>query len=490
MRTHISDVVKTGGLLLLLLFIAFPGHSAPQIVGKISFARGSAAAQRPGETPRILGKDTEIFQGDNIQTTERSFVIIEFTDGAKITVRPNSSFSIDQYDAQSKNPKAQLSLHEGGVRASSGEIAKQNPENFQLKTELATVKAQQADYSIRLCKADCEQENSQTPAGAQAESAPVKTDQSVIARVADIKGEVVANNHGDKNAKERRLSLGGPLYSQDYLHSGKDSYALMVFRDGEKITLQADSEMDIAEYHFQQTGSKDHALYRLTTGGMRALTGSIGKTDKDAYAVETPVGTIGIRGTGFDLSCVGDCVDGTGDNRRHALNELSEGLYTHVWQGQIALTNETGEHLLTMPDSHYIASPRSDILNFPNLPETLFNNLTPRPDRNSTNIQKLFSTQTPKGTPQGLYVTVHNGHIKLDNNTAKGTEEATMDLGKDEVGHVSPQKNITRLAQQPSFQTQDAYPLPDQFNEQQAHTGIGSLLNENGDKGGDACQNP
>jgi len=488
MHTQISDVVKTGGLLLLLSLIAVPGHATPQIVGKISFARGSAAAQRPGETPRILGKDAEIFQGDNIQTTERSFVIIEFADGAKITVRPNSSFSIDQYDTQAKNPKAQLSLHEGGVRASSGDIANQNPENFQIKTGLATVKAQQADYSIRLCKQDCEQETPQA-----AEHAPVKTDQSVIARVADIKGEVLAKNHGDKNAKERQLSLGGPLYSEDYLRSRKDSYALMVFRDGEKITLQADSEMDIAQYHYQQDGTKDHVLYRLTTGGMRALTGSIGKTDKEAYAIDTPVGTIGIRGTGFDLSCIGDCVDGTGDistqqdKKRLRQDDLSEGLYTRVWQGQIALTNETGEHLLTMPDSYYIAGPKSDAFLFPNLPDTLFN-ITPRPDRNNSDIRKLFAAQTPKGTPSGLYVTVHNGHVQL---TKEGGEKATLDLGKDEVGLVSPQQNMTRLTLQPQFQTQDAYPLPDQFNEQQAHTGVYSLLNDNDGKGGgDACQSP
>ncbi|MDO9105056.1 MAG: FecR family protein [Methylovulum sp.] len=482
MHTQISYAAKTGGILLLLSLIALPSHAAPQIVGKISFARGSAAAQQPGATPRILGKDMEIFQGDNIQTTERSFVIIEFSDGAKVTVRPNSSFSIDQYDPQTKHPKAQLSLHEGGVRASSGDIAKQNPENFQIKTELATVSAQQAEYSVRLCKQDCGQDQ------LQASNAPVKTDQSVVARVADIKGKVMAKNHGEKNAQERQLSLGGPLYSEDHLRSGKDSFALMVFRDGEKITLQADSEMDIAQYHYQQDATKDHALYRLTTGGMRALTGSIGKTNRDAYAVETPVGTIGIRGTGFDLSCIGDCVSDTGNRSKKPPKELSAGLYTHVWQGQIALRNETGEHVLTMPESHYIASRSSDALSLPNLPDTLFNNLTPRPDKNNSNIQKLFAAQAPKGTPPGLYVTVHSGHVQLENEAVTSDEENAMDLGKDEAGHVSPQKNITRLTLQPPFQAQDPYPLPDQVR-QDTSTGIYSPFNDNGDSG-DACATP
>ena len=131
----------------------------PQVVGHISFVKGSNAAQQPGAAPRILGKDTEIFQGDNIQTTERSFVIVEFTDGAKITVRPNSNFSIDHYDSQSANKTAQLVLHQGGVNTSTGDIAKDNPENFQIKTPTATVKpeSEKAEFTVRICDKDCEE---------------------------------------------------------------------------------------------------------------------------------------------------------------------------------------------------------------------------------------------------------------------------------------------------------------------------------------------
>lgn len=484
MRIHISDVIKNAGLLFLLMFITISGHAAALVVGKIAFVRGSNAAQRPGEAPRILGKGTDIFQGDNIQTSERSFVIIEFTDGAKVTVRPNSSFSIDQYDQQAKTPKAQLTLHEGGLRASSGDIAKSDPENFQIKTELATVKAQQADYSVRLCKQDCEQEKQQT------QTAQSRTDQSVVARVADIKGEVRAINRAETDAKERLLSLGGPLYSADYLHSQKDSYVLMVFRDGEKITLEADSEMDIAQYHYQHNGEKDRALYRLRAGGMRSLTGSIGKTNKDAYAVDTPVGTIGIRGTGFDLSCVGDCIN---ENKAkieeaHVRTGQSEGLYSHVWQGQIALVNETGEHLFTMPETNYIASRNDEAMQLPQMPEGLINMVIPRPDKDNSDLQKLFGAAKNKGTPSGLYVTVHSGHIKLARDSARSGTEKAMDLGKDEAGYVNPQKGMTRLSTQQAFQTDDFYPLPNKLGEQKDMSDY-SLLND-AEAGGAACQSP
>ncbi|WP_292432938.1 FecR domain-containing protein [Methylobacter sp.] len=287
MPIQLARVVKCYGLWLCLTIFALPAYAATQVVGHISFVKGSNAAQQPGAAPRILGNGTEIFQGDNIQTTERSFVIIEFTDGAKVTVRPNSNFTIDHYDSQSANKNAQLVLHQGGVNASTGDIAKDNPESFQIKTPTATVKSQseKAEFNVRICDKAC------------AEKETARTEQSVVARVVEIKGEVNAINRADKNAKERPLSLGNPLYNSDSIISEKDSYALLVFPDGEKVTLRADSELEIKKYNYQIKGQKDRILFRLVAGGLRAMTGSIGKNDHDAFALDTPVATIGIRGT-------------------------------------------------------------------------------------------------------------------------------------------------------------------------------------------------
>jgi hypothetical protein len=450
MNITLIGIKKALGILLLGLVMT-NCYADPLPVGKISFAKGSNAAQLPGATARIIGQDAEIFQGDNIQTAERSFVIITFNDGAKITVRPNSSFTVDHYDAKSANPKAQLSLHEGGVQASSGEIAKQSPDSFQIKTPLATVNAQQAEYSIRLCEQDCGKEDK---AG---QNAPVKNDPSVVARVVDIRGQVVAKNQQEKNAKERLLALGAPLYSADRLISQKDSYALMVFRDGEKITLQPNSEMAIADYSYQKPGEKDHALYRLTIGGMRALTGSIGKTNKAAYAIDTPVGTIGIRGTGFDLTCLGSCVTPHSPPPAAIKQGLAEGLYSHVWQGQIVLKNENGEQVITMPESGYIANRHADVFQLPEIPNLIPDGFVPRPDKDNSSLDKLFGKLHQKGVSAGLYVAVHQGHLQLKHANPGAHNLDKVDLGKDEAAYVDPHKTITRLAQQ-GFQQHETYP--------------------------------
>ncbi|TAN67446.1 MAG: hypothetical protein EPN17_11065 [Methylobacter sp.] len=405
-----AKIIKSYGLWLCLLIVALPVYAGPQVVGHISFAKGSNAAQLPGAAPRILGKDTEIFQGDNIQTTERSFVIVEFTDGAKVTVRPNSNFSIDHYDSQSGQKTAQLVLYQGGANTSTGAIAKDNPENFQIKTPTATVKpnSEKAEFAVHICDKDCEEKGKKAAANA------VRTEQSVVARVVDIKGEVNAINRADKNAKERPLSLGKPLYNSDTLLSEKDSYALLIFPDGEKITLQADSEMDIKQYSYKVSGKKDQVLFRLATGGLRALTGSIGKNDHDAFALDTPVATIGIRGTGTDTSTDGISLE-------HS-----------TWEGLSCVRNNAGERCVPEGNSCTVSGFNEMPVVFitpPNAPQPA----APRPDTNKSDPEKVFEEKPPAEGDTSVKATKGNAIIKSINgeNTALVEEGDTTSISSD-----------------------------------------------------------
>ncbi len=400
MPIQLAQVIKHYGLWLCLVIITLPAYAAPLVVGHISFVKGSNAAQQPGAAPRILGKDTEIFQGDNIQTTERSFVIIEFTDGAKVTVRPDSNFSIDHYDSQSANKTAQLVLHQGGVNASTGDIAKDHPESFQINTPTATVKpsTEKSEFTVAICDKECEER-----AKKEAEANAVRTEQSPVARVVEIKGEVNAISRADKNAKERPLSLGKAVYNSDFISSEKDSYALLVFPDGQKVTLQADSELDIKQYDYQIKGKKDQVLMRLATGGLRALTGSIGKNDHSAYKLDTPVATIGIRGSGGDTN-----TDGT---------SLSQS----TWQDTTFVrTNDGVEHdvnegnTLTMPD------PNAQPVISPTPPTTTKPGDAPRPDTNKTDPKDVFKDK-PSAKGGDTSVTVTKGGATIDPNAGKNS---------------------------------------------------------------------
>ncbi len=57
-------------------------------------------------------------------------------------------------------------------------------------------------------------------------------------------------------------------------------------------------------------GDNDGSALKLVKGGLRALTGAIAKQNPDAYRVDTPVATLGVRGIEFDVRwCDEQCAD-------------------------------------------------------------------------------------------------------------------------------------------------------------------------------------
>ena len=112
------------------------------------------------------------------------------------------------------------------------------------------------------------------------------------------------------------------------------SFAQLKMADGGEMIVRPDSKVIVKEYKFDQNDPKaDKAEINLAKGGLRRLTGLIGKRgDKDADKLVTPTATAGIRGTVYDtLSCKGDC------------DKLTDGTYFRVKEGEIAVTTEAGE---------------------------------------------------------------------------------------------------------------------------------------------------
>ena len=134
----------------------------------------------------------------------------------------------------------------------------------------------------------------------------------------------------DQAGAARTLKRGDDVFSGDQLSTPNGARLQVSFADGAYISLQPDSEYAIEQYQFsgQQDGT-ERASYRLLKGGVRALTGLVGKKNPDAYKVQTPVATIGIRGTGHNTRiCQGDCPGKT------------DGLYHNTWEGTTFVVND------------------------------------------------------------------------------------------------------------------------------------------------------
>ena len=97
------------------------------------------------------------------------------------------------------------------------------------------------------------------------------------------------------------LTKGGDINSGNAIVTGTNGRAQVRFTDGGLVSLQPNTEFKIASYVDQNNPREDRFLVDLLRGSMRAITGLIGKRNRDNYRLTTTTATIGIRGSGFKV---------------------------------------------------------------------------------------------------------------------------------------------------------------------------------------------
>ncbi|MFZ0488160.1 MAG: FecR domain-containing protein [Arenicellales bacterium] len=131
---------------------------AGEKAGTVIALKGEVSAQDASSVNRELKKDDPVSVGDTIHTGSGSYVIIEFIDGARATIRPDSELKVDQYAYGTGSDGAVMSLVKGGLRAITGSIAHENPESYKVKTNVATLGVRGTEFALRLCEEDCSEE--------------------------------------------------------------------------------------------------------------------------------------------------------------------------------------------------------------------------------------------------------------------------------------------------------------------------------------------
>lgn len=153
----------------------------------------------------------------------------------------------------------------------------------------------------------------------------------VVGRVISRVGQVTAvAPDGERRPLQRRSEVR----EGETVVTGPSGRAQVRFKDQGLVDLKPDSRFTVKRYRAQGAGDgEDSAVMELLKGGMRTITGAVGGGDDQQYRVETPLASIGIRGTQYVLRlCRGDCGEGVPD-----------GLYCGVSQGTIAVRNAAAE---------------------------------------------------------------------------------------------------------------------------------------------------
>jgi hypothetical protein len=98
----------------------------------------------------------------------------------------------------------------------------------------------------------------------------------------------------------RILSMRSEVESGDTLVTEKNTYAMVKFIDNSEITLKPSTTFKVENFSYDAgKPDGDNASFNLVKGGLRSVTGLLGKRNKEKFAMKTPSATIGIRGTTF-----------------------------------------------------------------------------------------------------------------------------------------------------------------------------------------------
>ncbi len=409
-------------------------------VGEVEFARGVGFAQTPGQVPRTLGKGLSLKEGDRLTTSEGASAIIKLDDGTRMTVRPNSEMVLQQYSFKENAPDNSMlmQLVRGGFRAVTGLISKSSPDAAKVRTSTATIGIRGTDFDARLCVRECGAESSRVQESARPNAVQAS------AKVVGAQGVI---NATDAGGTRRRLVDGGSVYPGDVVETGQGTHAVLAFRDDTRITLGQTTRFRVDNFVYDsQNAGEGRFLASVLKGTVRALTGLIAKSNNRNVGFSTATATIGIRGTGLDIVCTGECAEEApaGDD---------SGLTVFTWLGSVTVQGSGTTALEVLQAGQGLFISRNGIRQINNEP-TIDG---PRPD-GVTIPPKLFSSDNLSESEEGLFVFVRDGHIEI------ATANDILQLGRGEAGFAGNNGNTLRPNMIPKFLDFDRMPLPTSRN--------------------------
>jgi hypothetical protein len=106
-------------------------------------------------------------------------------------------------------------------------------------------------------------------------------------------GAVIVQANAPAQAAETKI--GDLVYQGDLVQTGADGKVGINFSDGTSFNLSSNAKMALDEYVYDPKGKSNSTFFNLSKGTFTFVAGNIAKTGD--MKVDTPVATMGIRGT-------------------------------------------------------------------------------------------------------------------------------------------------------------------------------------------------
>jgi hypothetical protein len=116
---------------------------------------------------------------------------------------------------------------------------------------------------------------------------------------AAVDGRVTRESTLDTDVPQagRTLSVGSEVFLQDLIASGENSRTQILLLDESALKLGPESELVIDEFVYDPAERSGEMAARAAAGTFRFVSGVIGRRNAENVEIETPVATVGVRGT-------------------------------------------------------------------------------------------------------------------------------------------------------------------------------------------------
>lgn len=172
---------------------------------------------------------------------------------------------------------------------------------------------------------------------------------TVVGTVLNLSGPLL-DRKADGTVKV--LARQSTVENGDTLVAEKATYAQIRFIDNSEITLKPGTTFRIENFAYDAAAPDgDSASFNLVKGGLRSITGLLGKRNKDKFSLKTPAATIGIRGTTFIAEW------SQAPAAPSSAPSPAPGLYVQVLDGAIFVANGGGALDFQAGQFGYVPSP-------------------------------------------------------------------------------------------------------------------------------------
>jgi hypothetical protein len=94
------------------------------------------------------------------------------------------------------------------------------------------------------------------------------------------------------------LKTGDAVFRNETITTDANGIGQLQFNDQTKLAVGPGSTVVLDDFVYDSTTSQGKVVINLTAGALRFITG---QADHQAYVINTPTATIGVRGTAFDI---------------------------------------------------------------------------------------------------------------------------------------------------------------------------------------------